>query len=412
MLKTKNILYPLTVATILALSGCGSSSGATDTQTRVNGAGGTQTTGSYIGQPPVAYAGEDITVGTGQAVTLDGSGSSDPDGNLVSYEWRASSGEGIKSANPTLELGSLPVGVYTATLIVTDDQLNTATDSMTITVTEVTTPPAVTPPPAVKPPVAVTPPPAVKPPVAGSTPVSKAGADQTITEGDDLNLDGSASTDSDGTIVKYEWYDITNPTATTLGATVTITGLAVGTYTIELKVTDNDGATATDRMVVTVVAAPEPKSTLKKTGQTTSYDTNGKDDGAYQTGVPHSYTRDNSNDTVTDNITGLMWQDDADAKTIHKDWEDTGTYCATLGLGGFSDWRLPTIDELVYITDKDKVDPAIDTAFANVVSSYYWSSTTYASNGSNVWIVYFEYGDDYYDVKSNSYYVRCVRVVQ
>ncbi len=367
MLKTKNILYPLTVATILALSGCGSSDG-----------GATGTTVSYIGQPPVAYAGVDITVGTGEPITLDGSGSSDPDGNLVSYEWRASSGEDIKSANPILELDSLPIGVYIATLIVTDDQLNTATDTMTITVTEAT------------------------------APVANAGADQTIKQDDDLHLDGSASRDIDGTITKYEWYDITNPTATTLGAIVTITNLAVGVHTIELKVTDDDGYTGTDRIVATVVELP---STLKKTGQTSSSYAN--DDGAYQTGVPHSYTRDNSNDTVTDNVTGLMWQDDIEAAGVNMNWADAGAYCTALGLGGLSGWRLPTIDELYYIIDKGRSTPAMDPVFQNVASgaNNYWSSTVSSLNSSAfAWGLYITNGSTSSSLlQSDSYYVRCVR---
>ena len=229
----KTIFYLLGVATLLILVGCGS--GTSD------GTTGTQTTGSYVGQPPVANAGADITVETGQPITLDGSGSSDPDGSLVSYEWRAASGEGIKSASPTLALGSLPIGTYTATLIVTDSQSNTATDTMTITVVEATTP-VPTPDPGPDP----------DPDPENVPPVANAGADQTITEGDDLNLDGSASTDEDGTIVKYEWYLDTAPDAITLGDKITLTGLTVGTYTIVLKVTDYDGATDTSTMIVTV----------------------------------------------------------------------------------------------------------------------------------------------------------------
>jgi len=59
-------------------------------------------------------------------------------------------------------------------------------------------------------------------------------------------------------------------------------------------------------------------TTLKKTGQTTSY--TAYDDGYYQTGVTPSYTRDDTNDIVTDNLTGLMWQDDT---LVTKPWLTT-----------------------------------------------------------------------------------------
>ncbi len=137
-----------------------------------------------------------------------------------------------------------------------------------------------------------------------------------------------------------------------------------------------------------------------KTGQTKSYDKDGnevtdgsiKDDGFYQKGTARSYTR--ANDIVTDNVTHLMWQDDSDAATVTKQWltdenyntchDDTNssactdtsgdtaaTYCENLTLGGYTDWRHPTYEELVSVTDKGRSDPAIDPVFQNVVSNYY-----------------------------------------
>ena len=76
-------------------------------------------------------------------------------------------------------------------------------------------------------------------------------------------------------------------------------------------------------------------STLpKKTGQTKSYDESGtevldnsiKDDGFYQAGITASYTRDDATNIVTDHITNLQWQDDANASTILKPWVTTANY--------------------------------------------------------------------------------------
>jgi WD40 repeat protein len=95
-------------------------------------------------------------------------------------------------------------------------------------------------------------------------PTATAGPDQTITDTDNsgsesVTLDGSASTDSDGTITSYVWTD-SGGTEIATGATPTV-DLAVGTHTITLTVTDDDDATATDDVVITVEAgdfAPTP----------------------------------------------------------------------------------------------------------------------------------------------------------
>lgn len=85
-------------------------------------------------------------------------------------------------------------------------------------------------------------------------PVANAGVDQTVTDvnGDGVEqvfLDGSASSDSDGTIVSYEWREGGALVGT--GATPAVS-FSVGTHTLTLQVTDDDGATATDSVVVTV----------------------------------------------------------------------------------------------------------------------------------------------------------------
>jgi len=113
--------------------------------------------------------------------------------------------------------------------------------------------------------------------------------------------------------------------------------------------------------------------------------------------------------TVTDSTTGLMWQDDNDAKTVKKDWQGSIDYCENLSFSGYSDWRLPSRLELLSIADKTKTNPAIKEGFQNVVSDYYWSSSSYVNLSNYAWRVLFDDGDDSANRKGNNYYVRCVR---
>jgi hypothetical protein len=91
-------------------------------------------------------------------------------------------------------------------------------------------------------------------------PVANAGADQTVTDDDGdgvalVTLDGSASSDPDGTIVSYEWREGT--TVIGFGATLSV-WLPVGAHTLTLEVKDDAGASGTDSAVVTVKALNRP----------------------------------------------------------------------------------------------------------------------------------------------------------
>jgi len=99
-------------------------------------------------------------------------------------------------------------------------------------------------------------------------PVAHAGADQTLIDVDNngselVTLDASASYDADGSIVSYEWY---------IGEALAATGVApvielgIATHTIMLKVTDNDGQSDTDKVVVTINPYAEDQFTLSVTG--------------------------------------------------------------------------------------------------------------------------------------------------
>ena len=85
-------------------------------------------------------------------------------------------------------------------------------------------------------------------------PIADAGDTQTVIAGADVTLDGSGSGDSDGSIVGYVWTD--DGLEVGAGVNPVLSGLAVGEHTIELLVTDNDGGTATDIVVIVVNDIP------------------------------------------------------------------------------------------------------------------------------------------------------------
>ncbi|MGI9608568.1 MAG: PKD domain-containing protein, partial [Acidimicrobiales bacterium] len=185
------------------------------------------------GTPPTAEAGAAQTIvddGDGfESVTLDGSSSSD-DGAIVSYSWSEGGVEIATGATPVVQLS---VGSHTITLAVIDDEGLSASDTVIIDVS-----------------------PAPPPNVA---PTADAGPDQAVPDtrkkgSERVRLDGSGSTDADGSISTWTW-SIGGTTIAT-GANPQVT-LDVGINMIDLAVTDDDGATATDSVQIAVgVSAP------------------------------------------------------------------------------------------------------------------------------------------------------------
>jgi hypothetical protein len=186
--------------------------------------------------PPVANAGTDQTTTLPtNTLTLLGSGS-DADGTVVGYDWTFISGPSsyniVNTNLPATDVTGMVEGVYQFELTVTDNSGAIGTDIIEVTVNAAPNQP----------------------------PVADAGLDQIITlPTNTLTLSGSGS-DADGTILSYKWikisgpssYNIINPTS----VVTDINNLVEGAYQFELKVTDNNGATATDIMQVTVSAAP------------------------------------------------------------------------------------------------------------------------------------------------------------
>ena len=120
---------------------------------------------------------------------------------------------------------------------------------------------------------------------------------------------------------------------------------------------------------------------LPDTGVTTSYTTTFGEDNDYTINDPFFIL--NGNGTVTDTITGLMWQQtDGGEVTI----ENAQLYCDTLTLGSYTDWRLPNAHESFSILNHQYANPALDaTVFTTTLALYWWKSDRQANDSNKVW---------------------------
>lgn len=157
---------------------------------------------------------------------------------------------------------------------------------------------------------------------------------------------------------------------------------------------------------------------LAKTGQAASYAAG--DDGSWKKGVAVSGSRftDNGNGTVTDNLTGLAWLQNANCFGT-KSWQQAVEVSKTLSSGscGLSDgsaggeWRLPNVDELESLVDLSRSAQSLTAGhpFKSVQAQNYWSSSSYASSPASAWGVNMEIGSVYNYGKKGQHNVWPVR---
>ena len=175
---------------------------------------------------PAADAGPDQTVDEGTLVTFHGSGSSD-NVKVVSLTWTFTDGAPITLHGAGPDHRFITPGTFVVELNVTDAAGNWGTDTMTVTVRDVT------------------------------PPVADAGPDQTVDEGALVTFDGSASTDNVG-VVDYTWTIPGAVPVTLRGAHPTYRFTVPGAFVVSLEVADAAGNRDTDAMTVTVKDVTPP----------------------------------------------------------------------------------------------------------------------------------------------------------
>jgi hypothetical protein len=133
---------------------------------------------------------------------------------------------------------------------------------------------------------------------------------------------------------------------------------------------------------------------LPKSGQTISY--RAGDDGDLEAGVswPNPRFKNNGDGTITDHLTGLVWEESPSTTKIT--WADALTYANDLILGEYSDWRLANRNELWSLVNYGRSDNTIwlfGQGFRDVQSDSYWTSTTYPNDTDKAWVIYMVSGN-------------------
>lgn len=141
--------------------------------------------------------------------------------------------------------------------------------------------------------------------------------------------------------------------------------------------------------------------------------------------TPSKRFTNNAPGTVLDTKTDLTWarcslgmrwsENSCQNVPDHMDWNDAHSTILRLnnqqeGYIGFSDWRLPTLEELATLIESKCYEPAINSEiFPNTPHTGFWTSTLDKYSRQGAWLVYFRNGSRYMGNKEYAWAVRPVR---
>ncbi len=196
-----------------------------------------------VNQPPVAQAGPDQTVNTGEVVTLNGSNSYDPDDGISAFSWQQIEGPAVALSDNTAEQPSFTAPatdmngvVLLFELTVTDFSGAQSSDTVLVNVTWI-----------------------------NASPTAVAGADQQVSAGDMVTLDGSGSTDPDDGIAGYQWVQLAGPSVVLSDPAgmqpdfpapqADAGGVSLS---FQLTVTDHGGLQDSDTVIVNILSGNQP----------------------------------------------------------------------------------------------------------------------------------------------------------
>ncbi|MBW2440373.1 MAG: PKD domain-containing protein [Deltaproteobacteria bacterium] len=197
---------------------------------------------------PVADAGQNPNVVVGETVTLDGSGSSDVDGDALTFSWSLSAPAGSTatlsdSTAVTPSFVADVAGTYAVQLIVNDGTVDSEAAAISVTAADIQPPP-------------------------NTTPVADAGQNQSLPAGETVYLDGSNSSDADsGDQLTYLWSFVTRPVGSSatfsdpLAVDPTFVADVAGAYTVQLIVNDGTVDSEPDTVLVTAAGDDSPVNT-------------------------------------------------------------------------------------------------------------------------------------------------------
>ncbi len=204
---------------------------------------------STLNTAPVAHAGPDQSARVNQTITLDGSQSSDVDGDLLTYAWVLSSKpvnstaslSDVTAMNPTFKLDKS--GDYLVNLTVNDGALTSIADSIKVS-------------------------------TVNSAPVADAGADKSARVNEPVTLDGTLSSDADGEVLTYKWTFTSKPegSAAVLNDDTAVTPHFTldkpGNYVLSLSVSDGQQSSVEDSVTVNSInSAPVANAGANQSGK-------------------------------------------------------------------------------------------------------------------------------------------------